>query len=113
MPESCNTWIRPRSPDAAQRAALHGVVRRRAGAVTNTGVWYDPGSAKQRFAKSYALHRARETGKGALISDPQFQTATLPRSRGAMRPSFASPSRKVREGDGAAGGARMLARHPL
>src|SRR3954469_4867976 len=37
----------------------------------------------------------------------------LPHSRGARRPRFASPSRKVREGDGAAGGARVLARHPL
>jgi hypothetical protein len=28
---------------------------------TKLGVRDDPGSAKQRFAKSYALHRARET----------------------------------------------------
>ena len=35
----------------------------------------------------------------------KFQTATLPRSRGAMRPRFASPPRTAR-GDGAAGGAR-------
>src|SRR5437870_3577670 len=46
-----------RSPDAAQRAVLHGVVRCRAGAVTGRGVWYDPGSAERR----YALHRVRET----------------------------------------------------
>src|SRR5947199_112903 len=37
-----------------------GAVRCRAGAVTNAGAWYDRGSAKQRFAKGYALHRARE-----------------------------------------------------
>src|SRR5437764_8270820 len=36
-----------RAPDAAQRAVLHGVVRCRAGAVTNAGVWYDPGSAER------------------------------------------------------------------
>src|ERR1700712_4559033 len=36
-----------RAPDAAQRAVLHGVVRCRAGAVTNSGVWYGPGSAKR------------------------------------------------------------------
>ena len=47
------------------------------------------------------------------FSDLQIQTAKLSRARGAMRPRFASPSRKVREGDGAAGGARVLARHPL
>jgi len=28
-----------RAPDAAQRAVLHGVVRCRAGAVTNSGAW--------------------------------------------------------------------------
>ena len=38
-----------------------GTLRCRAGAVTNAGVWYGPGSAKQRFAKSCALHRARDT----------------------------------------------------
>jgi hypothetical protein len=48
-----------RSPDAAQRAVLHGVVRCRAGAVPNAGALYDPGSAKQRFAKSYAIARRR------------------------------------------------------
>jgi hypothetical protein len=37
------------------------LVRARAGAVQNTGVWYGPGSAKQRFAKSYAPHRVRDT----------------------------------------------------
>ena len=47
----------PRSPDAAQRAVLHGVVRCRAGAVTNAGVSRGPGSAKQHCV----LHRARET----------------------------------------------------
>src|ERR1700754_4838154 len=36
-----------RSPDAAQRAVLHGVVRRRAGAVTNAGAWYGPGTAER------------------------------------------------------------------
>jgi hypothetical protein len=46
-----------RAPDAAQRAALRGVVRCRAGAVTERGVWYGPGSAKQHFV----LHRARDT----------------------------------------------------
>ncbi len=49
---------------------------------------------------------------GALpISKFEFQTAKPPRSRGAMRARFASPSRTAR-GDGAAGGARVLARHP-
>src|SRR4051812_43804244 len=37
-----------RSPDAAQRAVLHGVVRCRAGAVTKRGVRNGPGSARQR-----------------------------------------------------------------
>src|SRR3979490_1176436 len=37
----------PRSPDAAQRAVLHGVVRCKAGAVTSAGVWYGPGSAER------------------------------------------------------------------
>src|SRR5436305_1661870 len=46
-----------RSPDAVQRVALRGAVHRRAGAVANAGVWYDPGSAQQRCA----LRRARET----------------------------------------------------
>ncbi len=36
------------APDAAQRAVLHGVVRCRAGAVTNAGAWYGPGSAVHR-----------------------------------------------------------------
>src|SRR5439155_17173294 len=40
------------SPDAAQRAVLHGAVRCRAGAVTSTGILYGPGSAKQRFARA-------------------------------------------------------------
>jgi hypothetical protein len=40
-----------------------GTVRRRAGAVTNAGVWYGPGSAKQPLRKSYALHRARDTNR--------------------------------------------------
>jgi hypothetical protein len=39
------------------------------------------------------------------ISDLKIQTASLPHSRGAMRPRFASPSRTAR-GDGAVGGAR-------
>src|SRR5205085_6808937 len=61
-----SAWLNPcpgrcRAPDAAQHAVLHGVVRRRAGAVTHAGVWYGPGSAKQRSAKGYALHRARDT----------------------------------------------------
>src|ERR1700710_2512213 len=38
-----------------------GAVRCRAGVVTSAGVWYGPGFAKQRFAKCYALHRARDT----------------------------------------------------
>jgi hypothetical protein len=38
-------------------------------------------------------------------SEFKFQTANLPRSRGAMRPRFASPPRTAR-GDGAVGGAR-------
>src|SRR4051794_23786234 len=38
---------RPRSPDATQRVALRGAVRCRAGAVTNAGVWYGPGSAER------------------------------------------------------------------
>src|SRR3954453_4006421 len=37
-----------RSPDAAQRVALREAVRCRAGAVTDAGASYDPGSAKQR-----------------------------------------------------------------
>ena len=41
--------------------ALREAVRCRAGAVQSAGVWYGPGSAKQRFAKGYALHRARDT----------------------------------------------------
>src|SRR4051812_42507515 len=36
-----------RSPDAAQRAALRGAVRCRAGAITNAGAWYGPGSAER------------------------------------------------------------------
>src|SRR5882672_3650973 len=36
-----------RAPDAAQRAVLHGVVRCRAGAVANSGVWYGPGPAQR------------------------------------------------------------------
>jgi hypothetical protein len=49
-----------RSPDAAQRSSC-GAVRCGAGAVTNAGVWYGPDSAMRRFAKGYALHRARDT----------------------------------------------------
>src|SRR5437868_9612572 len=41
----------------AQGSALREAVRCRAGAVTGSGVWYGPGSAKQR----YALHRVRDT----------------------------------------------------
>jgi hypothetical protein len=55
-----------RAPDAAQRVALRGAVRCRAGAVQSTGVWYGPGSAKQRFAKGYAPHRARDTRISSL-----------------------------------------------
>src|ERR1700754_1935991 len=35
------------APDAAQRVALRGAVRCRAGAVTSAGVWYGPGSAER------------------------------------------------------------------
>src|SRR5947208_900351 len=54
--KKCNRCAtpRPRSPDAAQRAVLHGLVRCRAGAVPEAGVRYDSGSAKQHFV----LHRA-------------------------------------------------------
>src|ERR1700709_2303312 len=48
---------------------------------------------------------ARVRKRLALNSDPPIQTATLPYSRGAKRPRFASPSRTAR-GDGAVGGAR-------
>jgi hypothetical protein len=47
----------------------------------------------------------------AACENFKFQTAKLSHSRGAKRPRFASPSRTAR-GDGAVGGARMLARHP-
>jgi len=39
--------MRCRSPDAAQRAVLHGLVRCRAGAVRSAGDWYGPGSAQR------------------------------------------------------------------
>src|SRR5437763_693556 len=38
----------PRAPDAAQRVALRGAVRCRAGALSSVGVRDGPGSAKQR-----------------------------------------------------------------
>ena len=47
----------------------------------------------------------------ASIYNSAIQTAKRSHSRGAKRPRFASPSRTAR-GDGAVGGARMLARHP-
>src|SRR5947209_4242481 len=42
-----------------------------------------------------------------------FQTAKRLRSRGAKRPRFAGPSRDLREGGGAAGGARGVRYAPL
>ena len=56
-----------------QRSAppLGGVVRCRAGAVTNDGAWYGPGSAKHHAAKSGALHRARDTKPSVIAGlDP-------------------------------------------
>jgi hypothetical protein len=51
-----------RAPDAAQRAALRGVVRCRAGAVTNTALGTVP---VLRSSAEEALHRARDTGVDA------------------------------------------------
>src|SRR3954468_2920906 len=42
----------------------------------------------------------------------KFQTAKFPRSRGAGASEVCKIPRELREGDGAAGGARGLARHP-
>src|SRR3954470_10162080 len=49
-----------RSPDAAQRVALRGAVRCRAGAVTRHGVWYGPGSAER--------HEECRTASGTRVS---------------------------------------------
>src|SRR5436305_12178372 len=67
----------PRSPDAAQRVALRGAVRCRAGAVTNAGAWYGPGSAQQREERCTAsgtrLHRiARRFARHAVKRVEQF-----------------------------------------
>ncbi|ABD89697.1 hypothetical protein RPC_4172 [Rhodopseudomonas palustris BisB18] len=53
-----------RAPDAAHRAALYGVVRCRAGAVTERGPRSGPGSAEQHFV----LHRARDTMPNSFSS---------------------------------------------
>src|SRR5205085_694525 len=63
-----------RSPDAAQRAVLHGVVRCRAGAVTNAGVWCDPGSAKQREERCIAPGKR---GSNSVRSPDAAQRAVL------------------------------------
>jgi hypothetical protein len=44
---------------------------------TERGVRYDPGSAKQRFAKGYALHRARETGRREFAALTCFKCRQL------------------------------------
>jgi hypothetical protein len=41
----------------------------------DAGVWYGPGSAKQRFAKCYALHRARDTRAANYFSHSLSGTA--------------------------------------
>src|SRR6201991_818764 len=61
-----------RAPDAAQRVALRGAVRCRAGAVPNSGVWYGPGSAQQREERCSAsgtrrLRRPPHQIVGALV----------------------------------------------
>ena len=53
---------RSRAPDAAQRVALRGAVRCRAGAVERQR-WYGPGSAKQR--EDYLPRAASRPGHGA------------------------------------------------
>ena len=108
-----------RAPDAAQRAALRGAVRCRAGprllAFEETGSRFCEAAASARAGRT-ASHRARDTAASVARRARcriRFQTATLSHSRGAMRPRFASPSRRPARGDGAVGGARMLAMAPL
>jgi hypothetical protein len=52
-----------RSPDAAQHAALRGVVRCRAGVVPERGVWYGPGSAERH------KNAAPRPGNGTLLRE--------------------------------------------
>src|ERR1700754_860833 len=66
--------IKDLCPGRSAARSSCGAVRCRAGAVTHAGVWYGPGSAKQRFAKSYALHRARDT------TSPNEKRGRRPRS---------------------------------
>src|SRR4051795_10459961 len=73
--------LRSRSPDAAQRVA----VRCRAGAVTNAGAWYDPGSAEQR---QEALHRVREMAYSGLICTLRNFTTPEPYCRASGPPAL-------------------------
>src|SRR6267378_7111589 len=71
------------SPDAAQRAVLHGVVRCRAGVVTHAGVWNGPGSA-ERHEECRTASGTRESGAYAA------STSTSSESSSAVIFSFAS-----------------------
>src|SRR6185369_17475116 len=60
---------RERAPDAAQRVALAKRCAAEPGPrLLATRRNRGPGSAKQRFAKSYALHRARDTSSLVLAA---------------------------------------------
>ena len=64
---------RSRATDAAQRVALREAVRCRAGAVTNAGAWYGPGSAKQREERCIAPGKGKKKGPlGECTSGPSL-----------------------------------------
>jgi hypothetical protein len=77
-----------RSPDAAQRAALAERCAAEPGSrFSRDGLNRGPGSAKQRFAKCYALHRARDTQEknGCRFWQPPFEFRVSSRSVTASR----------------------------
>src|SRR3954447_5375091 len=99
MQGSCSTGTHPRSPDTAQRAVLHGVVRCRAGAVTDARVWYDPGSA-ERHEKCRTASGTRWRAPQSLFSPcchlrrcrPNQETMMAASRNGIMALEIAAPS---------------------
>ena len=84
---------RCRVPDAAQRVALRGVVRCRAGTVTSAGARDDPGSAEQREERCTASGTRERLHPGAMVC-LTFSTSALS-ANGFGRKANCSSSRST------------------
>src|SRR3954464_4559583 len=76
-----------RAPDAAQRAVLHGAVRCRAGAVTDAGAWYGPGSAErhEECRNASGTQSSQRVGDGAQILPGQSLVGWRAQEIGGMK----------------------------